>query len=47
MQVRDYVHAVISMLAFLLIAIFISPISMCLYPSNASSPGGSRQVPAT
>jgi hypothetical protein len=34
LQIRDYVHALMSVATFLLIVIFINPMSMCFFPSN-------------
>lgn len=41
LKTRDYVHAFLSMAAFLLIVIFINPISICLFPASSSDPNGS------
>jgi hypothetical protein len=45
LRVRDYVHALCSMLTFLLISIFSNPISMCICPSGLSD-GTARFDPA-
>eukprot|EP00798_Chlamydomonas_sp_ICE-L_P007518 gene7518-665_t len=34
LKVRDYLHAILSLATFVLIAVFINPISTCLYPST-------------
>lgn len=34
LKIRDYVHALVSTLAFLLISMFTNPVCMCLYPSG-------------
>jgi hypothetical protein len=44
LKTRDYVHAFLSMSTFLLIVIFINPISICLFPapSGSTSESGSK-----
>jgi len=34
LKVRDYIRGVLAMVCFLLIVIFITPISVCLFPAN-------------
>lgn len=45
LKIRDYMHAMISTLAFLLVITFTNPISMCLFPSGMSN-GTTRFDPA-
>uniref|UniRef100_A0A7S0RXL8 Uncharacterized protein n=1 Tax=Chlamydomonas leiostraca TaxID=1034604 RepID=A0A7S0RXL8_9CHLO len=42
LKIRDYIHAFISMLTFLLIIIFTNPICMCLFPNEDTDDGTSR-----
>eukprot|EP00798_Chlamydomonas_sp_ICE-L_P014026 gene14026-19963_t len=39
LKVRDYIHAFISTTVFVLIALFISPISNCMFPSDDEDEG--------
>ena len=45
LKIRDYAHALVSVLTFLLIIIFTNPICMCLFPGTRED-GTSRFDPA-